>query len=417
MIDMINPNEVRQRLEALANTFESSDPKSANRLRNLRTAVGRGNNSDAWAASDIQNLINPEQIIERYKRQRTTDNAIAFLEWLRNILIFTPLVVSWYGISQAVQQYSVLIKSDPTQITQPFLYLWQNGFGNRLAGWQTLGTLATIDAILLGLLLLLTLLVYSFSNGLQLKREQKAEELQAELTDTLSAAALCMTTRHWQQPTNFVNRFDESSKFFKEAMEHMLARIETLAQSQHQDHQAFSTLRKDLVTIMSTVSAAVNDLRTSNDALRRSMSGLTGPVTDVSTHLATVGASAQEAVTLYRDQIRGLQAVLGTLNTWGTNLQNVLGQLDTTVQNAMAAGITMSNNIDTFTQREKYLADAMGKQLLSQEEITKKMVENSAELGKVVSEIYACAKQFNALNVQVDELTRRLAKLAHGLPI
>ncbi len=413
MIDMMDANVVRTRLEALANTFEESDPKAANRLRNLRTAVGRGNNADAWAASDIRQLINPDQIIEHYKQQSKTDITIALLEWLRNILIFIPLVVTWYGISQAVQQYSALIKADPTQITQPFLYLWQNGFGNRLAGWQTLGSLASVDAVLLGLLLVLTFLVYSLSNGWKLRREQEAEALRTELTDATAAAALCLTTRHWQQPTNFVNRFDESAKFFKEAIEKLLARIEALAQSQWQDHQTFSDFRKDLVTIMSTVSTAVTDLRTSNTALTRSMNTLTAPVVQLSNQLGVVGASAQEAVTQYKEQIAGLKAVLTALQQWGKVLQNTLTGLDTTVQNSINSNAVMSKNIDNLDT----LAKDIHNEVVSQTNLTNKMIDNSAELHKIVSDITECSKQFYALNVQVYDLASRLATLTKMIPV
>ena len=370
MINMINPDEVRTSLEALANTFEAGDPKGANRLRNLRSALSKSGNADAWGSADIYRLIAPDLIIERYKSQRTTDTLLIILEWLRNCLIFAPLVVTWLGISQAVQQYNVLIKAEPNQITQPFLYLWQNGFGSRLQWWDTLGGIATIDFTLLGVVLLLTIFAYTLSSTVKLSREREAEQLRSELIDTIAGAALCLTTRNWQQPTDFVARFDQSAKFFKESIEQLLIRIENLATMQQKDHQMFSDFRRDLATIMSGVSSAVTDLKSSNDALRRSMASLVAPVNEVSNHLGPLGTSTQEAVNLYRAQIASLDKVVNSLQLWGNNLQGVLGKLDTTVRTATA----MATSISNFTEQEKVLVETMEKERHYQEEISSRMI-------------------------------------------
>src|SRR5437763_1093240 len=99
---MMDATQVRTNLEAVANQVEASDKGAADRLRELSYAVKGGPNADAWAASNIYQIIEPEQIIERYKTQRKTESTISILEWVRNSLIFAPLVVTWFGISQAV---------------------------------------------------------------------------------------------------------------------------------------------------------------------------------------------------------------------------------------------------------------------------------------------------------------------------
>jgi hypothetical protein len=404
MINMIDPNTVRTNLEALAGTLEGSDPDAATRLRNLRSAIGGGNNADAWAASDIHRLIEPELIVERYKNQRLSDGLIAALEWLRNTLIFAPLVVTWYGISQAVEQYNVLIKADPGQITQPFLYLWQNGFGNRLQGWQTLGSLATIDFSLLGMVLVLTILVYTLSNGVKLRREQAAENLRATLAHTIACATLCLTIRH-TPPTNFI----QSAQQLKQTLDQLLARLEALATMQQQDHQTFNDFRRDLATIMGGVSTAVTDLKASNDALRRSMKDLADPATLATNHLGALQNSAQQAVDLSKDQIVALQNVVKSQQQWGVSLGGLLNRLDTTVQTA----IDMSRNINDFTQKEKDLVSEMTQERMAQEEISNRMIIITDSLGKLVPQIFACATELNGVNVYLAKLIRQLALVVH----
>src|SRR5947208_15470632 len=119
MIDLMNVTDVRTNLEAIANRVAATDEKAALRLRTLSRAVGGGSYADAWAASDVHQLIEPDQIIERFRNQHAKERVITLLEWIRNSLIFAPLVVTWYGISQAADMYTALIKASPDQITQP----------------------------------------------------------------------------------------------------------------------------------------------------------------------------------------------------------------------------------------------------------------------------------------------------------
>lgn len=410
--NIINPDEVRTQLEALANDVEKNDRKAANRLHNLRVAVGKGNNADAWASTDIVELINPEQIVEHYKNQPTADALISALEWSRNILIFLPLLVSWFGISQAVSKYSEFVGKHQDQITQPFLYLWQTGFGGELPSWLTLGSLAGIDAFLLFLLVAVTIVHTSLVDIGRQRRFKDAERLRADLTDALAGAALCLATRNWQQPQNFVDTFDKSSRFFKEAIEKLLARIEVLAKNQNQDHQIFANLSSDLNKIMGTVSTAVNDLKRSNDELRLSIGQLVAPTQKISNTLEIVGASSQELITLYKNQINGLQTILSTLQQWGTALQNTLGKLDSTV----LAGQTLANNIDKFTKRDEALHMALTNELSSQGKLTAAMVESTGDIRKFVGDLARCLNEYRALNVQVDELTKRVAIMVQKLP-
>src|SRR5713226_8317366 len=121
MIDNIG---VKRDLGELADKIKDRDEKAASRLRALGEAVGGGSNADAWATTDIHQMIETDAIVERYKRQQKPDKIVVRLELARNTLIFGPLIVTWYGISQAVSAYHDLIGKDQGQANLPFLYLW-----------------------------------------------------------------------------------------------------------------------------------------------------------------------------------------------------------------------------------------------------------------------------------------------------
>ena len=82
----------------------------------------------------------------------------AVLEVLRNVLVFAPIAVTWAGLSLAAGAYADLIATRPELVSQPFLLLWEQGFGGRLV--FNFGTLALIDASLIGILILLSFMLH-----------------------------------------------------------------------------------------------------------------------------------------------------------------------------------------------------------------------------------------------------------------
>jgi hypothetical protein len=85
----------------------------------------------------------------------------AILEVIRNVLVFAPIAVTWMGLSLAAAAYADMIAAKPELVSQPFLLLWQTGFGGRLV--LNFSTLALIDASLIGVLIVLSLLLHTRS--------------------------------------------------------------------------------------------------------------------------------------------------------------------------------------------------------------------------------------------------------------
>lgn len=80
-------------------------------------------------------------------------------EVARNVLIFAPIAVTWYGLATASTAYAELLTKDPTLVTQPFLLLWQESFRG-VGAVLSFSTLAMIDASLVGLLIVLSLAIH-----------------------------------------------------------------------------------------------------------------------------------------------------------------------------------------------------------------------------------------------------------------
>ena len=80
----------------------------------------------------------------------------------RNVLVFAPIAVTWYGLSAASLAYAKLLQDRPELVTQPFLLLWEVGFlGAR--GVLNFSTVAMIDASLICILIVLSLALHARS--------------------------------------------------------------------------------------------------------------------------------------------------------------------------------------------------------------------------------------------------------------
>jgi hypothetical protein len=418
MIDLMNVTEVRTNLEAVANRVASTDEKAALRLRSLSRAVGGGSYADAWAASDVHQLIEPDQIIERLKNQHAKEGVITWLEWIRNSLIFAPLVVTWFGISQAADKYTSLIKAHPDQITQPFLYLWQTGFGNRLAWWQTLSFLALVDFVLLTLVLVLTIAVNSLSNIGRLKREQEAEKLRGTLVHAIAGATLCLTTRNWQQPTNFVDRFDKAIAHFESAIGGLLTRMTALADRQEKELQVFIAFKTELDTIMKGVSSAQVDLKSSIQTLGTNVNSLLTPMQGIDGAMGNLSQRSQEVIRLLNGQITALQNLITKQEQW----MLALGQALTKLEQIANIGVNLANKeaeiskqqasfLSTITTQQTTFLDVISKQRDAQIQLANDVnfVVNSVK--DIVREIDLSSKNMHGLNVQLEGLVRRVAAM------
>jgi len=114
------------------------------------------------------------------------------LEVLRNVLVFAPIAVTWFGLSLAAGAYADMLAARPELVSQPFLLLWEQGFGGRLL--FNFGTLALIDASLIGILILLSFTLHVRSEltdvAFQTSVLLKESEIRAVLGQASSLGAL-----------------------------------------------------------------------------------------------------------------------------------------------------------------------------------------------------------------------------------
>ena len=119
--------------------------------------------------SAINNLPTP-----KIKGRQT--NLLFWLVLIRNVMIFLPVGLTWFAISQAAVAFDLFAKSNPDAIVN-FLIFWQDGFGLLDSKWK-LSHVAILDAVIMVLVIVLVLITtfLTRSNNRSLLGERRAIE-------------------------------------------------------------------------------------------------------------------------------------------------------------------------------------------------------------------------------------------------
>lgn len=419
MIDLMNKTSVSVELEAIAGQLKKvGDASSADRVHQLALAVKDGMYADAWASTDVHQMIDAEAIVAQYKRRHITDLWIAWIEWIRNALIFAPLIVTWFFISRAVDAYSRLISDQPDQIREPFLFLWQQGFGQRLAWWQTLYWMATIDFVILFAVLALTVLVYSLSNGLKRRREEEADKLGGRLAHALAGATICLTARKGKQPTNVMDGLKELIEKLERRTAGLMTRIEALHTLQDSELKTSVTFRTDLKSMFTELKTEFVGLRGANTTLATNISSVNISMNNVVVNLNALLTRADESLRLLRQEINEQAKVLTEQQSWGANLKQSIQKLE----KAAVTGETMANDqgkvtkqleaiIKEIANQQSIFLTATTKQQAAQQQLESDVRALMINVQTIVKELRQCAVDLRGYTHDMNELVRRAAAI------
>ncbi|WP_376794015.1 hypothetical protein [Thermogemmatispora sp.] len=201
---MLDPQKIQDELTSLEREVRGFDEAGAERLATLQAALAGQAAGATWSGLDLQAYIAPALIVSSYRQQRQPDRRLLrLLEGLRNVLVFVPIMVTWYGIAQASSSYQALLQTClqrrslcPPDVEQSFLYLWQQGFDGRLASVWSLSSVGLIDASLLLIVFLLTLLVLWLERRGERQRQWEALAFERRLAHAISGAALALRSQH-----------------------------------------------------------------------------------------------------------------------------------------------------------------------------------------------------------------------------
>ena len=182
-------------------------------LRTLANDLSQGNRLQTWAELDlVEAFVRPESLTTPQSgspsgtpwwRRAPRDGV---LEAVLGVLVFVPLLVTWFGLREAVRAYGELSREDPEQATRPFLQLWQTGFAGHLSAVGRFENVALMAVVLITLLVLLS--VWHAHARTRAEREEENrhsgdERLLGSLASLLSRVQLCLAPHRAASPDQF----------------------------------------------------------------------------------------------------------------------------------------------------------------------------------------------------------------------
>ncbi|BCL82163.1 hypothetical protein ccbrp13_46280 [Ktedonobacteria bacterium brp13] len=431
MMDTTNLTaHLTQQLTAMATRLEAFDVESAQRLRALSAALAdeAAPEINAWANADLYHIIDPDAIILRYREQQAQQQQVsqpAYTAWLtpmRYTLLGLPLIISCSALAQAVGLYTGFAQSHAQANTQSFLYLWQQGFGGQLASWARPGTVASIAAFLILLVLLITLWQHIQATRQQhqqlilaAQQQQSVATLRSDLAHLLAQLVLYLAQQRSQLTTadnltQVARRIDSMSRRMEEKLESVVGKFTTMTQNVTNDFNSMSqeltqnyddtlnelTSKQDgmsqqimkrfsalndrmmeqllsgntylkelgkmtggIVQTAEQIQQASTTLKETNSELTFNIKNLVGPVVDLAQQQEVLITATSQALENLQSVAKTLQAHGLQQERWGTDLRNILDSLDLAVERSTDVILKVGD----FTTRQEELLQQLQKQL------------------------------------------------------
>lgn len=145
-------DEVADKLEAWARRRKVTEDVYVNKLL---TAIDDRHELSYWANINAVEML-PKPTSGHSRKLLSLARKISLF---RNVLIFTPVALTWYSIGQATRAFQTYIEMG-AKTTANFLEFWQNGYDVLAPEWR-IGNVAVLDFFIILTLIFLSLITGS----------------------------------------------------------------------------------------------------------------------------------------------------------------------------------------------------------------------------------------------------------------
>ncbi|MET7358081.1 hypothetical protein ABZS76_06480 [Streptomyces sp. NPDC005562] len=360
-------------------TLPALAPRSAE-LTVLHQDLAGSHQLDRWAEVDlVQTYVRPESV--RAVGGRPSGRHDRLLEAALGVLVFVPLLITWFGLREAVRAYGELAKEDPDQATRPFLQQWQTGFGGHLSSLGRFENVALMAVLLIALLVALSVWhgrVRVRTEHHEETQEAEEEKLLAELASVLTRAQMLLAPHRAASPQQFTAELTKAAQT-----------MQLVTQKAEQSHKALSGAT-------ASVSQAI-------DALRQATQSLT-------TEVPKLGDAANRIDTTLRD---GTQE---TVKAGQANARAARGIAD----HVKAAGDTVEASLKALVAAQQSLVLKSESVAKATEQASQALVTSTGRTGDAVDGMREATERWDAAAAHWQDaaarLDARMDTLAGALP-
>lgn len=293
---------LREKIYRLVDRVNPLDEPFADRLRSLAEILDDPQKLEEHASIDLYGAYDPAQL-DASEAAMSWPRWLGFAEWIRNVLILIPICLTWWGLYKASENYGKYSLEEPPR--QSFLLLWQKDFPGIETGpySPTFSELALVDAGVVLLLMLLTLLVHQHKDYREALQMRRALDVRRELADLLHEVnGLFAKTRYAQSRTADLLGLQNALKgliSYLKAERQMLTADVT---QRKKELKIFSGLTSDLSVSTTKLNDFCTKIKQSNASLTGSISALATGVSDI----ATQQTGLEQALTKLHPLLNGL---------------------------------------------------------------------------------------------------------------
>ena len=364
--------EVADQIDGIAASLNEVDPRSARRLRELATSLTTESGRMRWSDVDLSRAFNTDRLSHSYAVRREggyAPNTIEIADKVRNVLVLVPILLTWAALGEAATAYERYIAANPDQAGQPFLLLWQRGFGGE-SSWlsPTFSTVALMDAVVIIVIILLTF----YAHGRRERQEDliadTASEFQADFDNALAEATVLLATDKSSRPLQLADsverladRFERSSQSLLNQLQVEHDRLDHLATRREKEFADFGVFASGMRAGAEEMHRLLVDLRQVSSGLERALEDLTGEVGAAGDQQRTLLTAVSNLERMTSSSIQSDQAVARQMSTAANNLAETADKAITGAENAAQASRVAVDAIRGISQIAQQVAESQAR--------------------------------------------------------
>lgn len=389
----------------LATTLGEIDARAATRLRDLSHAIRTPAERSRWNAVDLHQAFNLERLSNEYALRRIGAQKVRLIEFadkVRNVLVLLPVFLTWFAIAQASRDYAEYIEANPDESGQPFLLLWQQGFGGQTSLLSpTFATVALIDAAVILVIILLTLYAHGRREDQEDAVANVAQEFYAVTDNTLAEAGVMLARDRAAQPSQLAqnvealtNRFDANSREIVGMMEQERQRLAAITEQREEEFQDFALFARSMRAGAEQSNRTLAELRQLSRSLDDSVERLGSDVATTGRHQATLLSTLQNLEQLTSSSIQSDQAVT-----------HRLAEAASAISESADAAVSGVDNASRITESANQALRGIG-------ELAQRLVDTSDQLSGALTRERESSDTFAS---SIATTTRQNAEIAETL--
>jgi len=352
----MRPAEISSELDSMAASLEQVDKRSSERLTSLSQALTSDQGVQHWSDVDLRRVFNVERLSYLYALRRQGGYASGVVELadrIRNVLVLVPILLTWAALAEATKSYANFLENHPEKSNQPFLLLWQQGFGGEANFFApTFSSVAILDAIIILIIIALTFYAHGRRESHEDQVADTASRFQAEFENVLAESSVFLATDRASRPAqlamsveNLAERFERSTQELLTQLQVEHDRLESLAGRREKEFSDFGVFASGLRAGADEMHRLLVDLRQVSTALEGSLDDLSGEVS------------------IAGDQQRSLLTAVGNLERVTSSAiqsdQSVMRQLAMAANSLSETAEKTISGADAAAQASRAAADAV----------------------------------------------------------